>query len=165
VEEDYNPSRREIGLEFLNGTHNSFNRYLHRMGNFPKNFKSSASKNIKSVAIFTFYSTALAVFTASLPYVIPTVTRAIKNSEKSPIPSNVEKSIATGYFVGLMVDALQAAYYVSAIMDKDWKTLLIPASTNLASGGYELYRKVSHDARQRLIDRRRVAKELSDILK
>ncbi len=136
---DYNPTRREVLEEMARGV---FNR---------DNLKDIGVKLKQTGEGFI----SMNVFLNICPYILPTTIQGVREvsqtENKNSRAENVGLSI--GLVTGLALDAAQVIGYKYAIQHDHSEALLIPVITNVASGVYEVGRKMYTKAKQRLLDR------------
>jgi len=134
MEENYNPSGKEVLKE------------IHSM------ITSKFTK--KSLKEFAFSSVKITRDVLALTYAAPTMYRKVKNNKEG------ETSLAewvggfTGLAIGLAADVGTVLEYHYNLKQSHPNLWLIPVATNLASGGYEIGRKLYKDAKQRALDKR-----------
>jgi hypothetical protein len=133
--EEYQPTRIEILSEIWNG--------VRRCGKSLKDFGKYARKQGELML--------------TIPYIIPTAVRNIRNAKSDGDLSkySLAKNIGgiTGVIGGLVADIGQVVGYGYAVKEDHPEFLLIPVATNVASGVYEIGRKMYANARERVLEK------------
>lgn len=130
----YQPTQREVYAEMWNGVKNSFSK---KIGKPLREFGYSAVTVIAGCAFG--------------PYVVPTLARKLRRMDtKSSITQDI--GIGVGMAGGIAAFVAQTAIYgyVAGYL-KHPEVALVPVATNIASGLYEIGRKMHSDAKQRLL--------------
>ncbi len=120
--------------------------------------KDSLKKAGKEAKDFLFNSVREFVVFNAIPYYIPTYFRKTRNLKSTNKPDKVLNGKRVGADVGLFlgcfgIGAQTAGYGYLFLTQGNLKPLIPFVALNLASGGYELGRKLFKDAEKRLITR------------
>ncbi len=159
MEEDYNPSRREVFREMSSGMSSGSRKVFN--GVFSKKSVLRIGKEFKDFVIF---GGVILGAVSTLPYYIPTVAREIKSPlsysyRKYSLGENIGGWV--GFFGGVALDIGQVYSYHYLATHNHPEVLVIPVVANVISGGYELSRIGWRNAKKRLVEKHK--KELSDI--
>ncbi len=141
--EVYNPARKEVFGEMINGIRQSFGK---------DNLKNIGSKLKQTGKNFLVGAGLLSI----CPYVLPTTIRGVKDlesssSEETLFDSTHHVSFSTGLLSGLALGVAQVMGYSYAAENGHPEALLIPLATNVASGIYEIGRSMYDGARQKVL--------------
>jgi len=150
--DEYQSTRKEVLSEILNGV---------RSGVRSKFTKENASKVGKSLKDFGAYAVGTGGRMLAFLYIAPTVVRIIRDpkpdkpdSDSSPYYSSAEIIGGyTGTIGGIVADFGQVVGYTYAATEDHPEFLLIPVATNVASGVYEIGRKIYSDAKERFLEK------------
>jgi len=144
MEEEYQPTKKEVLGEMWDGVRSSFT-------------KEKASKVGKPFKEFGNAGLEVGWTLLTMPYVIPSFVRGCKDDAVKPsyeFDSNAEMVGAyTGCIGGLVADVGQIVGYAYAVKHDHPEILLIPVATNVASGLYEIGRKMYGNAKQRVLEK------------
>jgi hypothetical protein len=141
--DEYQPTKREVLSEIWNGVRSKFTREN----------TSNVGKSLKDFVGMYAVGTA---FMVGMPYAIPTYARGFKNHENSDYDLEMNAQIVGeigGIVTGVVADIGQVVGYGYAVKEDHPEFLLIPVATNIASGVYEIGRKMYNNARQRVLDK------------
>ena len=143
--ENYNPTRKEVLREA---------------------FSEVSLKNIGSKLRQVGTNFIGVVSAASIcPYISPTAFRVWKedkSSGKNDVADKIE--LTAGLLGAIAITYAQAEGYLYAVEHDHPEALLIPVATNVASGVYEIGRKIYNNTRQKLISKHN-AESLESALK
>ncbi|MEI6731734.1 MAG: hypothetical protein WCK90_03575 [archaeon] len=161
--EQYQPSGREVLGEITDGITNGVKKVVNM-------------NTLKSMGKAAAIIVGVPLVVNSLPYWIPTLIRLNKglsspaagrnaennnrnnnepDGQNTNEPSFLEKTAWAVCVVGVPVSIIGQIYAYSYAIEQGYgKALLIPVATNIASGLYEIGRKVYKSAEKRLIEKR-----------
>jgi len=150
----YEPTRREIYQEMERGFWSLMTKEL-----ITPEVKKAASNSLTSLIESAKTMESVFLVLNITPYIIPTGVREIKdmriNDGSPPKKLTVSEKIGftTGLITGFTGDLVQLGLYSALVATNHPEALLIPFTTNLASGAYEIGRKGYRNARERLIEK------------
>jgi len=140
--DEYQPTRKEVLSETWNGVRSKFTR-------------ENASKFGKSLKAFSEYTLGIGSLMLAIPYIVPTAVRNFRNVDENTSKTTLAEDIGgyTGTACGILADIGQLGGYYYVAKEGYPEFLLIPVATNLASGIYEIGRKMYNDAKQRVLEK------------
>ena len=134
---EYNPTRKEILREVVNGV---------SLKNTGSKLKQAGGDFIAAASIFSL-----------CPYIFPTTIRVRNDIKSSGEKVKLDVTDHIGFGAGIIAAigsyVAQAGGYLYAVKHDHPEALLIPVVTNVVSGAYEIGRKAYNNTRQKLISK------------
>jgi hypothetical protein len=143
--EEYQPTRKEVFGEMVNGVRQYFSG--DNLKNIGSKLKQTGGNFLTAVGLVSV-----------CPYILPTTIRGVKDAKTSSsgeteFDATHHVGYSTGLLGGLALDVVQITGYSYAVENDHPEALLIPVVTNVASGVYEVGRSMYKNARERVLEK------------
>ena len=151
MKKEYNPKRKEILSEVWKGFRDeSIQKNVSKLG---KSLKQNVSKLKKPFKEFNHLALGISAFLSIGPYMIPSTTRVLIETPSSQWSLSRSENFGgdVGIVGGVLINICQYSFYANTIEKGHPEFLLIPATTNIVSGVYEIGRRIYNNAKKRVI--------------